>query len=73
MTTIEYLQTKIDYLTQIRYLHEDVSDTVCEALDLAIQYIEQRIIELEQPTEEEYQEYMREQLDTIEDLNNSQI
>ena len=69
MTSIEYLQTKIQYLKDFRYLHEDVNDTVCEALDLAIEYLEKKIEEMEEP---EYQEKARARLDTLEDLDNSQ-
>lgn len=72
MKEIEYLQTKIDYLKDTRYLHEDVSDTVCEALDLAIEYLEKKIEELQEPTEREYQSEMAEIINANRDLEDSQ-
>lgn len=55
MNKQEYLQTKIDYFKDFRYLHEDVSDEICEACDRAIMYLEKVIEDMEEVPEEEYE------------------
>lgn len=65
-TTIDYLQTKIDYFKDFRYLHEDVNDEVCTACDKAIEYLEKVIEDLEESTDEEYQEAAQQRADDLE-------
>lgn len=70
---VEYLQTKIDFFKDTRYLHEDVNDDVCIACDKAISYLETVIINLQEPSIDDYNEHQQQNYDTRTDLENEQI
>ena len=78
MTRTEQIYKQIEYVKYIQRCTEDVEfrkayDSTIDNLEILIANINPEDEDIELESEEEYQQQAQERLDTINDLNNSQI